>query len=353
MHLIDQQLNLMIRGRFQEGWKISEELNEKYPDDPRAKFNRGWFLINQGKFQEGFQNLEYGRPLSVYGSGKLNTTKPIWNQSDLNGKIVIINMEAGFGDNIIFARFATEVWNRGGTCILCCDRSLHSLFSRIPGVSSCITLDQVPLTQHNFWIPSFSGSWLFGHTVDNMPNQPYIFARHESIDVWKNMINTKKPKIGIRWSGNPKFEHQQFRIFPSKNIINLHKSVPHCQFYSLQKDNDLVELPPEVSDLQHLLISWEDTAACIQNLDLVITSCTSIAHLSAAMGKPTWVIVPILPYHIWAYGDQHSPWYQNSTRVFRQKTFGKWDEPFDQIKLELANLFPQTQEIVKQEEIQT
>lgn len=351
MHLIDQQLNLMIRGRFEEGWKISEQLNEETPDNPRARFNRAWFLINQGNFQEGFQSLEVGRFLGVYGSGRLNTTKQIWDQSDLNGKIVIINMEAGFGDNIIFARFATEVWKRGGTCILCCDRSLHSLFSRIPGVSSCITFNEVSSTQHDFWIPSFSCSWLFGHTVDTMPNQPYIFPLQESVDIWKSMMNTKKPKIGIRWSGNPKFEHQQFRIFPPKNIINLHKSLPHCQFYSLQKDNDLVELPEGISDLQHLLISWEDTAACIQNLDLVITSCTSIAHLSAAMGKPTWVIVPILPYHIWAYGDKHSPWYLDTTTVFRQKTFGKWDEPFEEIGQQLVDLFPQEDSKIEEDQI--
>lgn len=339
MHLIDQQLNLMIRGRFEEGWKISEQLNEAMPDDARARFNRGWFLINQGKFQEGFQSLEYGRQLKVYGSGKLNTTKPIWDQTDLNGKTVIINLEAGYGDNIIFARFATEVWKMGGKCILCCDESLHSLLSRIPGVYSCITFDQVQSTQHDFWIPSFSCSWLFGHEVDTMPKQPYMFARHESVDLWKTILNTEKIKIGIRWSGNPKFEHQQFRVFPPKNIINLYKDFGDCQFFSLQKDNDLYELPEEVVDLQHLLLSWEDTAACIQNLDLVITSCTSIAHLASAMGKQTWVIVPILPYHIWAYGDKHSPWYEETTTIFRQKTFGKWDEPFIEIKKELEKLY--------------
>ncbi len=340
MHLIDQQLNLMIRGRFDEGWKISEELNELVPDDPRARFNRGWFLINQGKFQEGFQSLEYGRPLGVYGSPKPNTQKQIWDQSDLKGKTVIINMEAGYGDNMIYARFATEVWKRGGKCILCCDRTLHSLFSRIPGVSSCITLNEVSTTYHDWWIPAFSCSWLFGHTAEDMPKQPYIFAKHESIDLWKSIVSSKKPKIGIRWSGNPKFEHQQFRIFPPKNLINLYKDFPHCQFYSLQKDNDIQELPDEISDLKHLLLSWEDTAACIQNLDLVITSCTSIAHLSAAMGKPTWVVVPILPYHIWAYGGKHSPWYEDTTTVFRQKTFGKWDEPFAEVREQLKLLYP-------------
>ena len=83
MHMIDQQLNLMIRGRFEEAWKLAEELEALDPTDPKAKFNRGWFLINQGKLQEGFQCLENGRALKVYGSGKINTTKPIWDQSDL------------------------------------------------------------------------------------------------------------------------------------------------------------------------------------------------------------------------------------------------------------------------------
>jgi len=341
MHLIDQQLNLMIRGRFDEGWKLAEQLEASDPSDPRAKFNRGWFLIHQGKFQEGFQCLENGRALKVYGSGKINTTKPIWNgEDDLTGKTVILNMEAGFGDQIIYARFATEVWKRGGVAILCCDKSLHSVFMRIPGTYRCITLDEVSSISHDYWIPGFSCSWLFGHTFETLPNQPYIFPKDESISLWKTLTNSEKIKVGIRWSGSPQFEHQQFRIFPAEKLINLYKENDHIQFYSLQRDTDLRELPDAVSDLQHLLISWEDTVACIQNLDLVITSCTSIAHIASAMGKPTWVIVPMLPYHIWAYGGDHSPWYEDTTRVFRQKKFGKWDETFEEIKTELAKLFP-------------
>jgi hypothetical protein len=346
MHLIDQELNLMIRGRFDEAWKIAEELERDYPDDPRAKFNRGWHLIHQGKFQEGFQCLEYGRSLNVYGSGRINTTKPIWDQSDLNGKVVLINLEAGYGDNIIYARFATEVWRRGGKAILCCDKSLHSLFMRIPGVDSCITMGEVNTTYHDFWIPGFSCSWLFGHDKDTIPNDPYIFARQESVELWKTMLKTdKKYKVGIRWSGNPQFEHQQFRIFPPKKLIDVHKKSDNVQFYSLQLHNDLVELPEKITDLQHILLSWEDTAACIENLDLVITSCTSIAHLASAMGKPTWVIVPILPYHIWAYGGDHSPWYQKSTRVFRQSNFGDWDDTFNSITENLIEMFPTTSNI--------
>jgi ADP-heptose:LPS heptosyltransferase len=344
MHLIDQQLNLMIKGRFEEAWKIAEEMESLYPHDIRPKFNRGWFLINQGKLQEGFQHLEFGRALNVYGGSKLKTNKPIWDQSDLNGKIIILNLEGGLGDNIIYARFATEISKRGGICIICCDKSLHSIFLRIPGVKECITFGEVPKTYHDFWIPGFSASWLFGHEFDTLPNDPYIFAKQESVDLWKNILNTKKIKVGIRWSGNPEFEHQQFRIFPPKNIINLHKDNEHIQFFSLQKDHDIIELPEKVQDLQHFLLSWEDTAACIENLDLVITSCTSIAHLASAMGKPTWVIVPMLPYHVWAYGDDHSPWYQNTTKVFRQTKFGDWTDTFQKVSDELKELFPKKTE---------
>jgi hypothetical protein len=340
MHLIDQQLNLMIRGRFDEGWKIAEELERIDPADRRAKFNRGWFLIHQGRWQEGFQCLEYGRSLNVYGSGRLNTSKPIWDGSDLTDKTVILSLEAGYGDNIIQARFATEIWRRGGRCIINCDRSLHSLFMRIPGVSQCITNQEVQMTYHDFWIPGFSSSWIFGHTVDTVPNEPYIFAKQESVEIWKNIIKTDKIKVGIRWSGNPQFEHQQFRIFPPEMLINLYKNNDHIQFYSLQRDTDIKELPPEITDLQHILISWEDTAAAIENLDLVISSCTSVAHLASAMGKPTWVIVPILPYHVWAYGDRHSPWYTEQTVVYRQTKFGQWDNTFQTVRDELTAKFP-------------
>jgi hypothetical protein len=262
-------------------------------------------------------------------------------------------MECGFGDQIIYARFATEIWKRGGTCIMCCEQSLHSVFLRIPGVKECITLDEVSRTFHDFWIPGFSASWLFGHEFDTLPNEPYIFARNESIDLWKTMLNTKKIKVGIRWSGSPLFEHQQFRIFPAQKLIDLHKDFSHIQFYSLQRDTDIKELPEKISDLQHLIISWEDTAACIANLDLVITSCTSIAHLASAMGKPTWVIVPILPYHVWAYGGDHSPWYQNTTKVFRQTKFGDWTDTFQKVSDELKELFPQRIKKEKAKKIST
>lgn len=339
MHLIDQQLNLMLRGNFKEAWEISEKLEETMPNDYRHMFNRGWFLLQQGKYQEGFQSLEAGRFLSVYGSPRLNTDKPIWNpKNSLVNKTVIINMEGGYGDCIIHIRFANEIKKRGGKAIICCHPSLNCLFERVIGVYKCISIHDIKRTPHDYWIPSFSCSWLFGHEYETIPNEPYIIPKRESIDIWKTFLQTdKKLKVGIRWSGSPKFEHQQFRIFSADNLINLYKDYNDIEFYSLQRDDDIRELPSNIRDLENFLLSWEDTAAAIENMDLIITSCTSIAHLSAAMGKKTWVIVPLLPYHVWAYGGDHSPWYPKTTKVYRQTNFESWKEPFDLIRKDLYN----------------
>lgn len=340
MHLIDQELNLMLRGRYKEAWNIAEEIEKLMPNNPRGKFNRGWFLINQGKFQEGYQCLENGRNLNVYGSQFPETSKPLWHNQELKDKILLINLEAGYGDQIIHSRFATCVAERGGKPILACTPDLKSIFSRIPGCYKTIGYDEIKYTRFDYWLPGFSSGWVLGHTFDSLPNRPYLFPTEPYISKWKQQLNTeKKYRIGIRWSGNPKFEHQQFRMFPSESLINLYKEFPNIQFYSLQKNDDLKELPSEIIDLNNELETWEDTAACISQLDLVISSCTSTAHISSALGNKTWVVVPILPYHVWAYGDQHSPWYSNSTTIFRQTKFGCWNQPFELLYNQLKKDF--------------
>ena len=99
--------------------------------------------------------------------------------------------------------------------------------------------------------------------------------------------------------------------------------------YSFQRDGDLIENLP-FQDLGPDLKSWEDTASHLAAMDLVITSCTSVAHMSAALGKETWVIAPIMPYYLWAVPGEKSAWY-DSVRLFRQTTYGDWTEPLAQV----------------------
>ena len=155
MHPIDRELQCMLRGQFLDGWRISEQLEaigENNITDPsgqknpemwlRHNFNRGWFLLQQGKYLEGNQLLESGRFLNVYGSGRLKTNKPIWDQADLTGKTIILSLEGGFGDEIIHVRFAQSLAKKNARVIVAADPKLHSLFSRISGVDQVIQRDQ-------------------------------------------------------------------------------------------------------------------------------------------------------------------------------------------------------------------
>ena len=349
MHDIDMMLQLQLEGKSEEARAISDKLEKLGPEkilDPKGNntqdiwmrhcFNRGWFMIQDGDYQKGCLLLENGRFLNVYGSPPLMTNAPIYNPSQhtIKDKSIIISLEGGYGDEIIHARFAQSFKELGAAKVyLASAPELVSLFQRIPGVDGVILRNQANTVAHDFWVPGFSAGWIAGHTFDNFPSKPYIFARSESIDIWKNIIKSdKKLKVGIRWAGNPKFEHQQFRRFPTNFITNLTK-YKDVEFFSLQRDHNTIQLPEGITDLQYMLLSWEDTAAAISNLDLVITSCTSIAHLSAAMGKPTWVLVPCLPYHTWTAGAPESttsPYY-DSVKLFRQKKYGKWNETFQNL----------------------
>jgi hypothetical protein len=356
MHPIDQLLAYQLEGKQKEAWAISEQMEKEGPEnckDPSGKvnqetwirhsFNRGWFLLQQGDYQKGCQLLENGRFISVYGSGPLKTDAPIYNPQEhtIKGKSIIISLEGGYGDEIIHARFAQSFKDQGADKVyLAAAPEMVSVFKRIPGVDDVILRNAAHTVKHDYWVPGFSAGWVAGHTFDNFPGKPYMEPLQASVDIWKNLINSDKIKIGIRWAGNPKFEHQQFRKFPEAFMTNLAK-YKEVQIYSLQRDHNIIQLPEGITDLQHFLLSWEDTMACISNLDLVITSCTSIAHIAAAMGKETWVTPPILPYHTWAYGSPEntsSPYYE-CVRLFRQEEAGKWNTTFQKLYSALEEKF--------------
>lgn len=348
MHDIDLMLKLQLEGKDKEARQISDKIEKAGPSKlldaegkntediwMRHSFNRGWFAIQDYDYQKGCQLLENGRFLSVYGSGPLKTDAPIFNPQThkIKDKSIIVSLEGGYGDEIIHARFATSFKKQGAAKVyIAAAPELVSVFSRIEDVDGVILRNQAHKVPHDYWVPGFSAGWIAGHTFDNFPSKPYLTPRQESVEIWKQMIGSEKIKVGIRWAGNPKFEHQQFRRFPENFITNLAK-YKELEIYSLQRDHNTIQLPEGIHDLQHFLLSWEDTMAAISNLDLIITSCTSIAHLSAAMGKETWVMVPILPYHTWTPGapeSDTSPYYE-CVKLFRQDEYIKWNGAFQKM----------------------
>lgn len=362
-HPIDKMLVHMLEGNIEEGRKISQELEGLGPEkiplpagvDPRDQkmrqdtwirhtFNKGWFALNEGRYNEGMQYLDAGRFIGVYGDHRLLTTAPLYNpaEHDLTGKSIIVNGEGGLGDEIIHARFAKVLKEKGAAKVYyTADPSLISILSRVEGIDKVIRKSELSTVPHDYWVPAFSAGWVCGLEYEDISGKPYLSVKEESREVWKTFLATdKKLKVGIRWAGNPKFEHQQFRKFAPQFLTQL-DHYEDVQLYSFQRDQNVINLPQTIIDLQHALLSWEDTLAAIEQMDIMITSCTSVAHASAALGKETWIIVPVLPYHTWARNAPESttsPYY-DCVKVYRKENKNEWNDTFQRLYRDFEKRF--------------
>jgi hypothetical protein len=324
LHPLDMALECSINGFADMGEDI---LRNQPQDDTRVLFNLGWHEMRHGNLKKGFEYLNYGRYINVFGLPAVNGK--IWKDESLEGKTLLFRCEGGYGDQILNFRFAKRFEEMGAKVLISCAPELKELFSRHGFI--CIDNETVMGAHYDYWIPAMSSAYILEMEYENLDGSPYIFPNK----VNKLFSKEKSLKVGIRWSGNPKFEDEQHRRFNPELLINLY-DVPNTTFYSLQRDENVIDGLP-FADMQDKMKSWDDTANIISGLDLVITSCTSIAHLSGAMGIPTWIVTPIMPYYTWAVPGEKSDWY-DSVRLFRQEKYGEWDSPFQNIRIELTKL---------------
>ena len=318
VHPLDMALTACINGHPE----ISEDILRSQPeqDDARIVFNLGWHEMRHGNLKKGLQMMDAGRFINVFGLPRI--PGEIWKDQDLTNKTLLFRCENGFGDQIMNFRFAKDFVKKGARVVVSCAPELMPLFARHGFV--CIDNGATPYIHYDYWVPSMSAAHILGYDTDNFPGQFYLDAEPKQL--------YSKPdtfKVGIRWAGNPKFEHEQHRKFDPQPLIDLHK-LDGITLYSLQRDDNLIDGLP-FADLRDQMKTFEDTASIIKGLNLVITSCTSIAHLSAALGVKTWVIVPVMPYYAWAEPKDTSVWY-DSVRLFRQQKYGDWSHPLEEVK---------------------
>ena len=314
-HKLEQQVAAGLKGDFITGWRLAQELEEEFPNSRRAAFNRGWYLLMQGKLQDGHNLLDQGRFINVYGNGHIGSPQPIWKRGEKKGTI-LLNLEGGLGDQIVNYRYAFDLKKLGNKVVITCSPELVKLFSddfiiAKPEIASGI--------YHDYWLPAMSAVVALDYEYKDISGKPYI----------KKTKKTIKGRIGVRWNGNPQFEHEQHRLFPSDLIFD---TVKGYDCVSLQRDTG-AELKPDWMP-QADVNTWDATRDSISECELVITSCTSVAHLASSMGIKTWIVTPILPYYLWALPGNKTPYYNNVT-LFRQEKYGDWKKPFDKIKEEL------------------
>jgi hypothetical protein len=315
-HPLDMALAAAINGHLD----ISEDILKSQPqDDARVRFNLGWHEIRHGNLAAGLEMMDAGRFVNCFGMPRIEG--PIWRDEPLQNKTLLFRCEGGYGDHILNFRFARDFADKGARVLISCSAALKPLFARHGFV--CADSEVVGGLHYDYWVPAMSAAHILGYDTATMSGKPYLTAEPRKLFAKPNTL-----RVGLRWAGNPEFEHQQHRLFDPAPLFDLH-GTPGITLYSLQRDDNLVEGLP-FADLRDQMKTWEDTASVISGLDLVITSCTSIAHLAAAMGKETWVIVPILPYYAWGMPGDSSVWY-DSVRIFRQTTFGCWKAPLDAV----------------------
>ena len=333
-------LILRIRGRHEEALSCYQKAIQLNPDDAAAHWNLSNVLLLLGKYAEGWSEFEWFRKTEDCIKRQRNFTQPVWNGSDIQNRTILLHAEEGFGDTLQFIRYASLVADRGANVIIECQKELVSLVKNIEGIKDVVP-DGGPLSAFDIHCPLMSLPGIFHTTLEDIPaRMPYLTADPSSVEKWgRRLQHDGSPlKIGLIWSGGG---------LPLKKSASLDMFSPlgklkDVTFYSLQKGPpaEQAKNSPEgmiFVDYTDELHDFSDTAAFIENLDLVISVDTAVAHLSGALGKPVWTLLPFVPDWRWLLDREDSPWYP-SMKLFRQPSLEDWKSVIDKVLDNLRRL---------------
>ena len=318
---------LQDQGKWEEAMEQFRKAVALDPARVPARWNLARVLLLLGHMKDGWAEFESRLKLPHLGL-KRDFPQPQWDGSDPSGKTMLLHAEGGYGDALQFIRLAPQVTRRGAKLILECQPALVPLLERMTGLDRAIARGQ-PLPAFDCQIPLQSLPNVLGITLENLPNQvPYLSAPPDRVQRWKERLAAEtKTRVGLVWSGSQYVDHElRTRTI---DVFAPLAEAPGVKFFSLQKGDDSRQAPPQGmdwADFSAELNDFADTAALVQNLDLVVTVDTSVAHLAGALAKPVWVLIPFLCDFRWMLSRTDSPWYP-TMRLFRQTKPGDWETP--------------------------
>jgi tetratricopeptide (TPR) repeat protein len=327
--------------RFKESAEIYERLRLLHPNNAKFERDLAYVHLLMGNFEAGWSGREArwkvpGLPI-IYP----NFSQPMWlGDEDIAGKTVLIYADEGLGDAIQFARYVPMVAARGARVILVLQDALHPLFSGMLGVQECRTYSSSsPPPAFDMYCPMGSLPLAFGTRLESVPRATYLPPiSSERVQAWETRLSHRdRLRVGLVWSGSPKHGNDRDRSIPLRTMARLFDV--GATFLSLQKDlrpddEAFLSERTDIVDMTTDLTAFAETAALISCLDLVITVDTSVAHLAATLGRPTWVLLPYLPDWRWLLDRDDSPWYP-TVRLFRQNATREYASVLDRVRAEL------------------
>jgi tetratricopeptide (TPR) repeat protein len=309
--------------------KVDEKIKTK------IRFNLGTYELLRDEFQSGLRKFLFeGRKLDFWKKPVLPFTA--WDGKIHKDKTIYIRTEAGIGDEFINIRFMNHLKELGMKPIWYTERKdLAKVFNR-NGYDAVTDILDVKTQEDIYWVHSMDLPIYLNLQYNDLWNGQYLRADQEKVEKWKQFFSKQldkaKPIIGIRWQGNPSYDQDLHRSIPLSDIMSV---LPKdANLVSIQRDTGLDEIKSEydILDLSKYMSDFEETLAILENLDILITSCTSVGHASAAMNKRTAIITPISAYYTWCHSTEKSPWYGSNLTLLRQEKPRVWKEPLDKLK---------------------
>jgi len=327
-------------GCFDKALITYQNALELDPDYPYSHFHISRVLLLSGNYKQGWKEYEWRWKTKDYF--ERDFSQPLWDGSDISGSTILLYTEQGLGDAIQFIRYVPLVVQLGATIIVECQKELVSLFRNVKGIKQVISMGEQspPFDMH---CPLLSLPLEFNTTIETIPAEiPYIKVNTAFLQKWKDKLSddNSKLKVGLVWAGSPTFKRSHLKKCP----LEMFSPLAHNEditFYSLQKGKaaEQAKTPPDrmnLVDYTDEIDDFSDTAALIMNLDLVISVDTAVAHLSGALGKPVWTLIPFAPDWRWMLNREDSPWYP-TMRLIRQPSPGDWESVINSVlkKLEV------------------
>jgi predicted O-linked N-acetylglucosamine transferase (SPINDLY family) len=329
-------------GRFEEALSAYDQALKIAPDYAEASWNKAALCLLLGDLEQGWPLFESRWRVQAHGLRSRQFAQPLWlGDSPIRGRTLLIHAEQGLGDTLQFCRLALDAQAQGAKVLLEVPAPLVTLLGSLHPDIHVFAQGQ-PLPAFDLHCPIASLPLAFKLRLDSIPAPvAYLKAPTEHRQRWERQLPASvRPRVGLVWSGNAAHFNDQNRSIPLTAVVSA--LPPGCDYFSLQRevrpsDEATLREHPHIQHWGDKLADFADTAALCEFMDVVVSVDTSVAHLAAALGRPTWILLPCLPDWRWLLDRDESPWYP-SVRLFRQPRPGDWQAVLLRISQALASL---------------